>query len=172
MRRLAPWLLTIVVLVWALVGCGGGGSQTDQSAQAPAPASPTPAPPAVETPAAAATSKYDSGPRAGESPMNAALAAQGEKLFTAKGCAVCHGFGKKITCPDLIGVSMRRTQRWMEEQILHPEVMVKEDPIARELRKGFPLEMTNMKLAPAEAKAVIEFLKKKDKEAGVQGMAS
>ena len=166
MRRVAACLLTITVCAWAAASCGGG-SGTDRSAEAPAPAQ---TPPPATPPST--TSKYDAGPRAGESAMIAVLAAQGEKLFQAKGCTVCHGFGRKITCPDLVGVSMRRTTSWMEHQILHPEVMVKEDPISRELRKGFPLEMTNMKLTPVEARAVIEFLKKKDHEAGVTGMAS
>ena len=101
---------------------------------------------------------------AGASPFNPALAANGEKLFQTKGCTVCHSFGKKVTCPDLVGVTTRRTARWLEEQILHPEVMVKEDPISHALKADFPLPMTNQGLKPEEAKAVIEFLKKKDRD--------
>lgn len=158
--------LALPVVLALLAGCGGQ------------PASETPAETATSTPAAppAASadsvppppSKYDSGPRAGESPVNAALASQGERLFTAKGCMVCHGFGTKITCPDLNGASMRRTAEWMEHQILHPEVMVKEDRIAWELRKGYPLAMTNMNVKPEEARALIEYIKKKDKESGAK----
>jgi cytochrome c551/c552 len=160
--RLIYLLASIVAVV--LYGCGAKSESPSSSEPTPAPAS-TPAP---ETTPAATTSPYDAGPRAGESPVDAALAAQGEKLFQTKGCMVCHGFGKKVTCPDLVGVSMRRTATWMEHQILHPDVMVKEDPISRELRKGFPLEMTNLKLTQAEARAVIEFLKRKDRDAGVK----
>lgn len=118
------------------------------------------------------TSKYDDGPRAGASAVNASMAAAGEKLFQSKGCTVCHSFGKAVTCPDLVGVSMRRTALWMEHQILHPEVMVKEDRISAELKTRFALPMTNQGLTPEEARSVIEFLKKKDKDAGVQGPAS
>jgi cytochrome c len=67
--------------------------------------------------------------------------------------------------PDLKGVSMRRTAEWMEHQILEPEVMVKEDPIARGLFAQYALQMTNQHLTPAEAKAVIEYLKHQDQEA-------
>jgi cytochrome c551/c552 len=155
-------------------GCGGGGSGGDQSASAPpatsTPAA-TPAAPSDTTPAPT-VSKYDDGPRAGTKPVDAALATTGEKLFQTKGCFVCHGFGKKITCPDLVGVSMRRTGTWMEQQILHPEVMVKEDPIAYALKKEYALPMTNQGVKPDEAKALIEFLKKKDRDAGVKGVAS
>jgi cytochrome c551/c552 len=164
--RWSPLLLTLLV---AVSGCGGG-SGTDTTAQSP-PATSTPAP-ATPEPAAApplpAESKYDDGPRAGEAPVNAAMAADGEKLFSSKGCTVCHGFGKKVTCPDLAGVSMRRTARWMEEQILHPEVMVKEDRIAAELKAQYAIPMTNQGLTPDQAKAVIEFLKRKDREAGAK----
>jgi len=169
MRRIATGLLLLTTSTLAAFGCGGGGG-TDQSAgTTPATSTPTPAPPET-VPAAPlpTTSKYDDGPRAGETAVNAALATSGEKLFQTKGCVVCHGFGKKVTCPDLVGVSMRRTAQWMEQQILHPEVMVKEDRISAELKTQYPLPMTNQGLKPDEAKAVIEFLKRKDREAGVK----
>jgi cytochrome c551/c552 len=155
-------------LALAASGCGGGGSGTDQTASAPPATSAPPAPPPADTTPAPTVSKYDDGPRAGTGPVVAALATTGEKLFQTKGCVVCHGFGKKITCPDLVGVSMRRTAMWMEQQILHPEVMVKEDPISYALKKEYALPMTNQGVKPDEAKALIEFLKKKDKEAGVK----
>lgn len=169
MRRIALRLLLIATLAVSVHGCGGGGGN-DQTATT-TPATSTPAPAAPETVAAKplpAGSKYDAGPRAGESGVNAALAVGGEKLFQTKGCVVCHGFGKKITCPDLVGVSMRRTARWMEEQILHPEVMVKEDRITAELKTQYALPMTNQGLTAEEARAVIEFLKRKDREAGIK----
>lgn len=166
MRRLVSLMLLTLGLL-AANGCGGG-SGSDQTAGSP-PASSTPAPAPPETAAALpTTSKYDDGPRAGEAPVKAAMATDGEKLFQTKGCVVCHGFGKKVTCPDLVGVSMRRTALWMENQILHPEVMVKEDRISAELKTQFTLPMTNQGLTPDEARAVIEFLKRKDREAGVK----
>ena len=166
MRRIALRLLLLTTLTIALHGCGGG-SGTDQTAGTP-PATPTPAPEPKAAKPLPTESKYDSGPRAGESAVNAAMAANGEKLFQTRGCMVCHGFGKKVTCPDLVGVSMRRTARWMEEQILHPEVMAEEDRIAAELKTQYVLPMTNQGLTPEEARAVIEFLKRKDREAGVK----
>jgi len=169
MRRIATGLLLLTTSIFAAFGCGGGGGSDQSAGTTPATSTPTPAPPET-VPAAPlpTTSKYDDGPRAGEAAVNAALATSGEKLFQTKGCVVCHGFGKKVTCPDLVGVSMRRTAQWMEQQILHPEVMVKEDKISAELKTQYPLPMTNQGLKPDEAKAVIEFLKRKDREAGVK----
>ncbi len=110
-------------------------------------------------------SPYDHGPRASESPIDEALAKQGEGLFQTKGCSACHGFGKRISCPDLDGVATRRTALWMEHQILHPEKMTKEDPIAHQLFAQFSLQMPNQGLTLDQTRAVIEFLKHKNHEA-------
>ena len=90
--------LVVVTAVIALAGCGAkeGGSNGSAAAKP-----------------AASGSKYDSGPRAAESAVNEDLAEQGEKLFQLKGCSACHTFGKKMSGPDLAGVTMRRTAEWM-----------------------------------------------------------
>ena len=175
MKRL---FLLAVALVGAISidSCGGNKAATETST--------TPAP---ETTATAATdtaarhtppptllsqSKYDSGPRAGASAANAAMAEQGKALFTSTGCVACHAYGRVLLCPDLKGVSMQRTATWMENQILHPEVMVKEDPISWELSTHFKLPMTNQGLTPGQAKAVIEYLKQMDKQSGATAAAT
>ncbi|HYJ32436.1 MAG TPA: cytochrome c [Candidatus Binatia bacterium] len=113
---------------------------------------------------ATAVSPYDSGPRAGESPVEPAMAEKGEGLFKTKGCTACHAYDKRITGPALKGVTQRRTAAWMEQQILHPEVMTKQDPISKQLLGTYMVQMSNQGLKPEEAKAVIEYLKKLDEE--------
>jgi mono/diheme cytochrome c family protein len=108
----------------------------------------------------------DQGPRAAASPVDDALAEAGEKLFQEKGCSACHGFGKRATGPDLRGVSERRTARWIRTQIMQPERMVKEDPIARQLFAQFALQMPNQGVTQEQARALIEFFKEKDRAAG------
>jgi mono/diheme cytochrome c family protein len=155
------WIATIA-LAATLAGCGA--KQADQDAASSNDASTTTGSGTSST--MPAVSKYDSGPRAGDAKANDDLAKRGETLFKDKGCSACHGFGQKLTGPDLAGVSMRRTQEWLENQILHPEVMTKEDPIARELMAKHALQMPNQKLTPEEAKAIIEYFKHTDHEAG------
>jgi mono/diheme cytochrome c family protein len=142
------WVAVLVTLVTA--GCGGkaedGATGTSNGG------------------GASSVSRLDAGPRAGEAAVEEAQAKLGEALFQTKGCSACHGFGRRISCPDLQGVSMRRTASWMENQILHPEKMTKEDPIARQLFAQFSLQMPNQGLTPEEARNVIEFLKHKDHE--------
>lgn len=147
----APWALP-ALLALLVAGCGGQGGGSGAGSGG------------VEE-----TSPLDIGPRAGDSPVAAALAVQGEALFKTKGCTACHAYGKRLTGPDLKGVTRRRTAQWMEKQILHPEIMVKEDPIARKMMAEYNLQMANQGLTPDEAKSVIEYFKKLDEEAEAKG---
>jgi mono/diheme cytochrome c family protein len=148
--------LTAMLFAGLLVqGCGNGSGDSGGT---------TSGTPAGATAAMPAVSPYDAGPRAGEQPIDESLVKKGEALFSSKGCTACHGFGRRISCPDLDGVTMRRTTLWMEHQILHPEVMTKQDPIAHQLFAQYSLQMPNQGLKPDEAQAVIEFLKHKNHE--------
>lgn len=159
--RLAATFTIALVLVGCSKGSGGsGGSAATPSAGASSPSGSS---------TMAATSQYDAGPRAGEQPIDESKVKQGEALFQSKGCSACHGFGRRISCPDLDGVTMRRTAQWMEQQILHPEVMTKQDPIAHQLFAQYSLQMPNQGVKPEEAQALIEFLKHKNHEAAEHG---
>lgn len=170
MKRFAPFLL-VLVFAGSLASCGaksgGDESGASNSSGSSSGSSGSSATSSSATGGVAAVSKYDAGPRAGTTPRNEDLAEKGEKLFTSKGCSACHAFGRRLTCPDLQGVSMRRTAVWMENQILHPDVMVKEDPISHGLFAQYALQMPNQGLTPDEAHAVIEYFKHKDHEAGL-----
>ena len=150
-RRLPLLPVLLLATVLSLGGCGGGAEDST---------TPTDAGP---------RSPLDIGPRAGDSPVAVLLAAQGEVLFKKKGCAVCHAFGVRLTGPDLRGVSRRRTAAWMERQILHPDVMVREDPLAMELFAEYNLQMANQGLLAGEARSIIEYFKKRDEEAESRG---
>jgi mono/diheme cytochrome c family protein len=158
MRRIVASALTIVVAGAALTGCGG-----KEAGEPPAASTAT-----TSSSAGAVTlpADLDQGPRAGAVEADEAGAKLGEGLFQSKACSACHGFGKRVSCPDLQGVSQRRTAKWLEYQILHPDVMTKQDPTARALFAQYSLQMPKQGLTQDEARAVIEFLKHKDHEAG------
>ena len=160
--------LFVLVLAGAVASCGGKSGGGDESAASTSSgSSASSGTTASATGGVAAVSQYDAGPRAGTLPLVEAQAEAGEKLFTTKGCSACHAFGRRLTCPDLRGVSMRRTAVWMENQILHPDVMVKEDPISHGLFAQYALQMPNQGLTPEEARSVIEYFKHQDHEAGL-----
>jgi cytochrome c551/c552 len=148
MKRFAIVGIFLLGILLTLAGCGGGGGGSSSSGSS-------------------VTSPFDTGPRAAESPVDETLAKKGEVLFKLKTCSTCHGFGMRITGPDLNGVTQRRSAAWMEQQMLHPDVMTKEDPLARELFGKYAVQMPNLMLKPEEAKALIEFLKYKNKQTAV-----
>jgi cytochrome c2 len=141
--------LRILAVIGALVlsGCGGGGGGSEESNAGSATESP-----------------FNVGAKAAESPVDEQLAEVGEGLFKTKTCSTCHAFGRRITGPDLAGVTQRRTEAWMEQQILHPDVMTKSDPISRDLLAKYVTQMPNLMLKQEEAKALIEYIKHKDHE--------
>jgi mono/diheme cytochrome c family protein len=167
MKLVAAGVLATAALL-VVSGCGGSSTPSSSSNGAnPAPSS-TPAATSPETtaktaPTLLAQSLYDEGPRAAAGgAIDKAAAANGEKLFSTKGCTVCHAIGQKKTCPDLAGVTRRRTQAWMEHQILEPDVMTQTDPIAHEMFVTYKLQMTNFHLAEPDAKAIIQYLRSED----------
>ena len=93
-----------------------------------------------------------------------ALATRGQMLFKTKTCSTCHAFGLRITGPDLRGVTHRRSSSWIQQQILQPDVMTKIDPVSHELLAEYHVQMPNLMLTPGEAKALLEFIKRKDRE--------
>jgi cytochrome c len=146
--------VVLPLLALALAGCGGGGGGGGGMSET--------GPPSEQSP-------LDLGPRAGDAPVAAALATQGEAIFKTKGCTACHAYGKRLTGPDLRGVTRRRTHQWMEQQILHPDIMTKQDPLSRKLMAEYNLQMANQGLTQDEAAAVIEYFKKLDEEAEAKG---
>lgn len=165
MRRLTLFVLLIGTIA-AVSGCG---SRSNDSASTPANSSSAPvAGTAAGGDPSSASSPLDVGPRANSTPVDHEAAELGETLFSSKGCTACHGFGKKLTGPDLAGVTERRTAQWIESQILHPEVMTKNDPIAHQLYATFALQMPNQHLTQAEALDVIEYLKHRNAGGGAE----
>ncbi len=147
-----------------LAGCGGNKGQQNEQAATGENATATQAAPAGGAAADwQVPADLDQGPRAAEAPVDDALASQGEKVFQSRGCVTCHAFGKKIIGPDLKGVATRRTGKWMEAQILHPDKMTQQDAIAKQLLVDYKTQMTNQGLSPEEVRQVVEYLKKAGK---------
>jgi mono/diheme cytochrome c family protein len=122
-------------------------------------------------PGAEAASRYDAGPRAIETPTDRRLAAEGARLFATRACMACHVRGAGLSSPDLLGVSRRRTAAWLEQFMLRPEVMVREDLIGRALIHEYTIQMPNFDLTQREARALIEYFKLQD-QAGAAGAAA
>jgi len=87
------------------------------------------------------------------------MAAKGKEVYE-KMCLACHRIGKKFIGPAPNGILERRTPEWVMNMILNPEVMVKEDPLAKELLiefNGSP--MSNQGLDQEETRAILEYFR-------------
>ena len=101
-------------------------------------------------------------PEAGDS-IDFALAGLGADLFGRR-CAACHTIdgGDKVG-PALSGITVRRTLPYIEGMILRPDSMTRDDPVARELKERFAVQMvTPSSFRAPHALAVIEFLRQAD----------
>jgi cytochrome c551/c552 len=165
--RLATLVLVIIGAVY-VVGCGQKAEQAPagaESSASTAAGSATPAPAGAWAPPGGDYAALDQGPRAADTPVDAALAAKGKELFgnaTAPGktCFTCHAFDKKIIGPPLGPVAKQRTAAWILAQIQHPDVMTANDPVAKALLAEYKAQM----LVPGgvteeEAKSLLEYVK-------------
>lgn len=88
-----------------------------------------------------------------------ALAVKGKEIYDQM-CLACHRVGKRFIGPAPNGILERRSPEWIMNMILNPEVMVKEDPLAKELLiefNGSP--MANQGLTEEQARAVLEYFR-------------
>lgn len=87
------------------------------------------------------------------------LAAAGESTFKSI-CTACHMVDQRMIGPAMKGVYERRSPEWVMNMILNPDVMLKEDPIAKALLKEYNNAiMLNQNLSEEQARAVAEYLR-------------
>lgn len=92
--------------------------------------------------------------------LDAALAAQGEKVFSGT-CAACHKMDQRYVGPALGGVTKRRTPEWIMNMILNPTGMTQQDPTAKALLGEYMTQMS-VSVTEADARALLEYFRKLD----------
>ena len=89
------------------------------------------------------------------------MVAEGETIFKAK-CTACHKISKRFVGPGLKGITERRPPEWIMNMILDPELMVKENEIARQLLIEYSAPMANQNLTEEEARKILEYFRTKN----------
>lgn len=89
------------------------------------------------------------------------MVAEGEVIFKAK-CTACHKISKRFVGPGLKGVTERRSPEWIMNMILDPELMVKENEIAKQLLIEYIAPMANQNLTEDEARKILEYFRTKN----------
>ncbi|MBT8321600.1 MAG: cytochrome c [Eudoraea sp.] len=91
--------------------------------------------------------------------INKELAARGEATFNMI-CTACHQVDQRMIGPAMTGIYERRSPEWVMNMILNPEVMLKEDPIAKALYAEYNnMIMTNQNLSEEDARQIAEYLR-------------
>lgn len=146
MRMTGVWAATLCV-----AACVGGTEEEQRQGQPSQPAAAQQAPPAATA--------------GGE--VDAALAIQGEGLMSARGCTACHTIGGgRLVGPDLAGLTERRSAEFIMAMIVNPDSMLANDATTKELLGQYFTPMSNQGVTVEDARALLEFFRGKDAEAG------
>lgn len=87
------------------------------------------------------------------------MAKKGEETFN-KMCTACHKTDKKFIGPSPSGILNRRSPEWVMNMILAPDVMIREDPLAKKLLAEFNgAPMANQGLTEEQARNVLEYFR-------------
>ncbi len=98
-----------------------------------------------------------------DDPVQVELADLGAQLFRSR-CSACHAVvGETRLGPNLAGVTLRRRLPWIRSMLLRPDSMTREDADAKILLQAYGVRMkVPGRFGPAQARAVIEFLRRVD----------
>ena len=147
--------LTVAFSITLFVACGGDSSKSSKGQSAPNQEQAIPASQRVEldNKGVGPISELTLPPE-----IDKDLAAKGEKVYNQY-CVACHKINEKFIGPSPKGIFDRRSPEWVMNMILNPEVMVKEDPLAKDLLKEFGSPMLNQHLTEEQARAIVEYLR-------------
>ena len=91
-----------------------------------------------------------------------AKAERGEKISQEK-CFTCHTPTEEAKVgPGWKGVTERRTAHWIMNLIIDPQPMLEQDYNLRQLVEKHQAVMPDMKLTDAEARDILEYMRKID----------
>jgi len=87
------------------------------------------------------------------------MAKKGQEIYEAN-CTACHKPNEKYIGPAPKGILERRTPEWVMNMIINPNVMVQEDPLARDLLIEYNGSvMANQGITEDESRAILEYMR-------------
>jgi mono/diheme cytochrome c family protein len=95
-------------------------------------------------------------------PLDEKMVAGGKSIYDVK-CSSCHKTtGEKLVGPGWKGVTDRRTPEWIMNFVTNTEEMMEKDTAAQNMLEVCLVKMPNQNLSEADARSVIEFMRKND----------
>ncbi|MGH7529502.1 MAG: c-type cytochrome [Gemmatimonadales bacterium] len=98
----------------------------------------------------------------------AAMAQNGEALFTSRGCIGCHTIGAGVRIgPDLAGATARRELDWLRRFIKTPSSLLDSDSAAQALlAQSGGVRMPDLRLTDEEVEALLHYITRESRTAG------
>ena len=154
MTKFSRMIICLVVIL-AIFSCGGSGNGESESTESiPQPRH--------------ATSEDDPMANKGIGPIKSVvlnetvdheMAEEGQEVYNQY-CTACHKPTEKFIGPAPKDILKRRSPEWIMNMILNPEVMVKEDPIAKKLLVEFNMApMAKQPLTEDQARQILEYFR-------------
>ncbi|MCB0526007.1 MAG: c-type cytochrome [Saprospiraceae bacterium] len=154
MFRKNSFLLAIIVI--GLIAC-----TSKKEAEEAAKKSPTPSEIASKQPEVHGTEVKDVELT---NPLNQVWVEAGKKNYDLK-CLACHKLtDEKLVGPGWAGVTKRRQPVWILNMITNVDMMLDSDPEAQKLLEECLVRMPNQNLTQAEARELLEFMRRNDGE--------
>ena len=95
-------------------------------------------------------------------PLDDKMIASGKNVYDVK-CSSCHKTtDEKLVGPGWKGVTDRRTPEWIMNFVTNTDEMIEKDTAAKSLLEVCLVKMPNQNLQEADARAVLEFMRKND----------
>jgi cytochrome c551/c552 len=146
-------ILLLFIAAFLTYACGGGSSEDSASTDTPPPKS------MIEDP------KPDDGKGIGEvkevslnNPLKKDMVDKGKAIYEMK-CAACHKLtDQRVVGPGWEDITERRKPEWIMNMTTNVDVMLEEDPVAREMLKECLVRMPNQNLSIGDARDVLEFM--------------
>ena len=95
-------------------------------------------------------------------PLDEKMVADGKVVYDVK-CQSCHKLNnEKVVGPGWAGVTDRRTPEWIMNFVTNVDEMIEKDTAAQKMLEECLVRMPNQNLSDAEARSVLEFMRKND----------
>lgn len=95
-------------------------------------------------------------------PLDEKMIAEGQNVYDVK-CGSCHKLTEeKLVGPGWKGVTDRRTPEWIMNFVTNVDEMLDKDAEAQAMLEICMVRMPNQNLADAEARSLLEFMRKND----------
>jgi hypothetical protein len=150
-----------IALMGVLISCGGSENKSGETTSGEAPKSMVADPPNYDP--NRGEGKWTTESLGLKEELDETWVSSGESIAGVK-CTSCHKTTEeKLVGPGWKGVTSRRTPEWIMNFITNPDPMIDKDPEVQAQLELCLVRMPNQSLSDAEARNILEFMRKNDK---------